>query len=1062
MFHTTRCAPRTSRPSARLPLFFGLPGFLVVLLAGLLMGSASGTRVALAQNAPPIRVQVQTGSDAYPAGAAIRIRVTGTNPSDQPVTLAFRTGCFANYGFDGTAFDARNQMNCTADAPSVVLSPHETREFGAFVHTSDLFPLAPGRHELWAEVIGYGRASTVLIVNAPTPSDSLTYRMAPRVEPVVARPDQPIRFGLTVANASSTPRSFVVDGCPVQLSIDGWWSPAVACTDIARTITLAPGQSVDFSAADYPYLTYDPRQNSTGALSPGRHKALLGIRGVGSIGVEFAIADSTGGGGAAGGIRGVVADLLGEAVVGVRVSAATYGAGPDSLPPPPNGTVDPNPAPGFFASAVTGRDGHYLISSVPPGKYRVWATGADGGITWYNNVPYPEQATPVAVADAVVEGIDFTLKPGPPPPPPLPGVIEGNVFNWIPAGTLPPTRPIAGAVVVALFSGDPVDSTGPPRDSTNSLDGRAGQLWSAAGEPPPDGRPTLPPVPTREERYYGYTDDAGHYRIEVPFGAYRVVAGEVAHRYQWWEGSDGLAGAHRLIVDAAHPVARAGFGLKPLPADPIASLAGTVYAMAGRDSSGSGSNGDPATGVVPPDLDPTGRVLLEGAQVTALPLISDSRLMTPVRLFSAVTDAAGRFVLSVPANSPYMIQAAAQGYVAQFYDHTGDFWAAAPVDAAPGATTDGLDFDLGRDIYPPPPEGGILGGRVTTPDPNFIDADGRVGSVPVVDALVRVRMADPSYGPLEIVTRTDRQGFWWISSLTTGATGLAGGRYIVSAEAEGFVPTYYPAAYRAADAVPVEPMAPYRDSLPAVDISLARQPTDGTEFVAGRVRGTFNRGGVTPPNAGGTGAPFDSTLGEPRPLVGSFVYLIGLESVPTVEEHVLAGGVACDNGTLVLTGLPAGRYKAYADRPGYGLQWFGGSSSATATIFRLGGGSPGVLLDFTLEPLDGAPPAPGGGPGNGIDADAPMTNLRNAPNPSKPQTTIMYRLNSASAVSLRIFDVNGRLVRTLFENSPQSPGEQNVPWDGRSDEGLAVGAGMYFYQVQTAQKTATGKMVVVR
>ena len=102
------------------------------------------------------------------------------------------------------------------------------------------------------------------------------------------------------------------------------------------------------------------------------------------------------------------------------------------------------------------------------------------------------------------------------------------------------------------------------------------------------------------------------------------------------------------------------------------------------------------------------------------------------------------------------------------------------------------------------------------------------------------------------------------------------------------------------------------------------------------------------------------------------------------------------------------------------------------------------------------------GNGGGVDADAPMTNLRNAPNPSKPQTTIMYRLNAEAAVSLRIFDVNGRLVRTLFENSVQSPGEQNVPWDGKDDDGATIGAGKYFYQVQTPQKTATGKMVVVR
>lgn len=1085
MFRTTRSAARTSRPRARLSLCYSPPLLLMTLCALLLVGLGLGHREARAQTPPRpmIRVGVVTDRVVYRPGEPIQLKVVGTNPSDQPITLGFGSACMANYGFepgpDGTAYNWLNDRACATVASSVSLAPGATRDFGAFSHTPDLFHLTPGRHELWGEVVGFGRASTVIVVGDSIPGDSPIYRMAPRVEPVVAGPGDVIRFGLTVANASNSPRTFVVDGCPVQLNIDGWWEPRVACIEIARTITLQPGQSVDFSAADYPYLAYDPNLGSTAPLQPGRHKALLGVRGVGAVPIEFTISGD-GGGGATGGISGVISDLMGEAVPGAVVSALTYWSGPDSLPPPPDGDPtggrDPNggnggtgggpgdpgpsPFPRFHGSATTGPDGRYLIADVPPGRYQVWAMGRDGGVTWYNNVPYPEQATPVDVSDKVVDGIDITLKPGVPPPPPLPGVIEGTILTWIPPGSEQPQRPIPGAVVVALFRGSPIDTVIGPNDST----GVVGPGWGT------DGRPVEPPDPWGLQRFYGYTDEVGHFRIEVPFGAFHLVAGHVAYRYQWSGDADRLEDAQPVVLDTAHPVATTNFQLKTLPADPTASLTGVVYTRAGRDSTDGRPDEDPATGT-----GRDGRVGLPGAQVSALPLIADPRLMIPVQLFSATTDDDGRFVLSAPANSPYVVQASAAGYLAQFFDHTGDFWAARPVDVAPGATTSGLEFDLARDYYPPPPEGGVLGGRVTTPDAGPVDADGQVGALPVPNALVRVRAADAGYGLMEIVTRTDERGFWYLSGLALGRGGQASGRYIVSAEAEGFVPTYHPQAYRAADAVPVEPISPYLDRLPEVDISLVPQPVDGAEFVAARVRSRQNVGwGEVPPDGGRPGAPRLTPLGETPPvppdslggdllpLLGAYVFLVSVDPAPSGTEHLLAGGVSCDNGTLVLTGLPAGSYKAYADRPGFATQWFGGTSRATATVFRLGAGAPGVLLDFTLESLDGLTPPPGGGAGGDTDAAAPMTNLRNAPNPSKPQTTIMYRLNARAAVSLRIFDVNGRLVRTLFENSPQDTGEQNVPWDGKGDDGATVGAGMYFYQVQTAQKTATGKMVVVR
>lgn len=79
-----------------------------------------------------------------------------------------------------------------------------------------------------------------------------------------------------------------------------------------------------------------------------------------------------------------------------------------------------------------------------------------------------------------------------------------------------------------------------------------------------------------------------------------------------------------------------------------------------------------------------------------------------------------------------------------------------------------------------------------------------------------------------------------------------------------------------------------------------------------------------------------------------------------------------------------------------------------------------------------------------------------APNPFRGQTTFAYTLPQAQKVTVRVFDVTGRVVATLVD-AFQAASTYEVTFDG---EGLA--AGMYFYQVQAAGTTQTGQMVLVR
>ncbi len=73
--------------------------------------------------------------------------------------------------------------------------------------------------------------------------------------------------------------------------------------------------------------------------------------------------------------------------------------------------------------------------------------------------------------------------------------------------------------------------------------------------------------------------------------------------------------------------------------------------------------------------------------------------------------------------------------------------------------------------------------------------------------------------------------------------------------------------------------------------------------------------------------------------------------------------------------------------------------------------------------------------------------LRNYPNPFNPATKIQFVLDRDALVSLRVFDVQGRAVRTLID-SYLSAGQRVVGWDGRDDGGRSLASGTYFLRLE--------------
>jgi hypothetical protein len=102
----------------------------------------------------------------------------------------------------------------------------------------------------------------------------------------------------------------------------------------------------------------------------------------------------------------------------------------------------------------------------------------------------------------------------------------------------------------------------------------------------------------------------------------------------------------------------------------------------------------------------------------------------------------------------------------------------------------------------------------------------------------------------------------------------------------------------------------------------------------------------------------------------------------------------------------------------------------------------------------------------GVEDDAPAPDTyalyQNEPNPFNPTTRIRYDVpESGGAVQLRIYGVDGRLVRTLVDGI-EPAGQRSITWDGRDYDGARVATGVYFYRLDAPGFRETRKMVVVK
>ena len=85
----------------------------------------------------------------------------------------------------------------------------------------------------------------------------------------------------------------------------------------------------------------------------------------------------------------------------------------------------------------------------------------------------------------------------------------------------------------------------------------------------------------------------------------------------------------------------------------------------------------------------------------------------------------------------------------------------------------------------------------------------------------------------------------------------------------------------------------------------------------------------------------------------------------------------------------------------------------------------------------------------------------NYPNPFNPVTTLRYDLPEDALVNITIYDIMGRIVRTLI-NSQQNAGFKSIQWNATNDAGSPLPAGLYLYKIQADNFVQTRKMVLLK
>lgn len=87
--------------------------------------------------------------------------------------------------------------------------------------------------------------------------------------------------------------------------------------------------------------------------------------------------------------------------------------------------------------------------------------------------------------------------------------------------------------------------------------------------------------------------------------------------------------------------------------------------------------------------------------------------------------------------------------------------------------------------------------------------------------------------------------------------------------------------------------------------------------------------------------------------------------------------------------------------------------------------------------------------------------MQNYPNPFNPETQISYKLSTGGFISLSVYDLLGREIKTLVSKD-QPAGSYTVNWNGKNEFGNSVPSGVYMYSLKTGNFYESKKMILMK
>lgn len=85
-----------------------------------------------------------------------------------------------------------------------------------------------------------------------------------------------------------------------------------------------------------------------------------------------------------------------------------------------------------------------------------------------------------------------------------------------------------------------------------------------------------------------------------------------------------------------------------------------------------------------------------------------------------------------------------------------------------------------------------------------------------------------------------------------------------------------------------------------------------------------------------------------------------------------------------------------------------------------------------------------------------------SPNPINPRGILYFTTSTPGRVTARVFDLSGRLVRTVASSERFDAGDHSLAIDGRDDLGRSMATGIYFYRIEMPDGVAQGRFAVVK